>query len=118
MVVLANGTISRNSGRRTARFKSKRDDGVNPWIRPRPSNGASFASRNTSLAGVGVLPLGPCCNSRRHSHVRRKAATWQTKGKHYEMCVRRSDTYSEEMGQSDLSRYISHGAQHIRFRGF
>jgi hypothetical protein len=33
----------------------------------------------------------------------------KTKGKHYDMCVRRSDTYSEEMGQSDLSRRIAHG---------
>ena len=57
---LANGTILRNSGRRTVRLKSKGDDGLNPWIRPRPSNGASFASRNTSLAGVGVFSFfGP-----------------------------------------------------------
>jgi hypothetical protein len=26
-----------------------------------------------------------------------------------DMCVRRSDTYGEEMGQSDLSRRIAHG---------
>ena len=33
----------------------------------------------------------------------------KTKGKHYDMCVRRSDTYSEEVRQSDLSRRIAHG---------
>ena len=60
MVVLANGTILRNSGRRTVRLKSKGDDGTNPWIRPRPSKGASFASRNTSLAEVDVFScFGP-----------------------------------------------------------
>jgi len=33
----------------------------------------------------------------------------KTKGKHYDVCVRRLDTYGEEMGQSDLSRRIVHG---------
>src|SRR5713101_6596658 len=94
MVVLANGTILRNSGRRTVRLKSKGDDGMNPWIQPRPSNGASFASRNTSFAGVDVFSFfGPMMQS----------------SSHYDMCVRRTDTYSEEMGQFDLSRRIAHG---------
>ena len=43
-----------------------------------------------------------------HSRVPRKAVDLANKGKHYDMCVRRSDTYSEEMGQSDLSRRIAH----------
>jgi len=108
---VANGTILRNSGRRTVRLKSKGDDGMNPWIRPRPSNGASFASRNTSLAGVGVfLFLGA------HDAILVdtaafdvKARLGKTKGKHHDRCVRRSDTYSEEMAQSDPSRRIAHG---------
>ena len=109
MVVLVNGKILRNSGRRTVRLKSKGDDGMNPWIQPRPSNGASFASRNTSLAGVGVFFLT-------HDAILVGTVAFdveprlsKTKGKHYDMCVRRSDTYSEEMGQSDLSRRIAHG---------
>jgi len=110
MVVLANGAILRNSGRCTVRLKSKGDDGMNPWIQPRPSNGASFASRSTSLAGVGVFFFGA------HNAILVDTAAFdvklrlgKTKGKHHDMCVRRSDTYSEEMGQSDLSRRIAHG---------
>src|ERR1700730_2389568 len=116
MVVLANGTILRNSGQRTLRLKSKGDDGMNPWIQPRPSNGASFASRNTSLAGVGVFSLGA------HDAILVDTATFdvklrlgKTKGKHCDMCVRQSDTYSEKMVRSDLSRRIAHGDSDIRF---
>jgi len=118
MVVLANGTILRNSGGRTVLLKSKGGDGMKPWIQPRPSNGASFASRNTSLAGVGVFSLFWA-----HDAILVGTAAFdvklrlgKTKGKHHEMCVRRSDTYSEEMGQSDLSRDVSRMAtQDIRF---
>ncbi len=111
MVVLANGTILRNSGRRTVRLKSKGDDEMNPWIQPRPSNGASFGSRNTSLAEVGAFSFFWA-----HDAILVDTAAFdvklrlgKTKGKHHDMCVRRSDTYSEEMGQSDLSRRIAHG---------
>jgi len=104
-VVLANRAILRNSGRRTARLKSKGDDGMKPWIQPRPSNGASFASRNTSLAGVGVFSFfGPVDTAAFDVELR----LGKTKGKHDDMCVRRLDTHSEEMGQSDLSRRIAH----------
>lgn len=101
----ANGTILRNSGRRTVRLKSKGDDGMNPWIQPRPSNGASFASRNTSLAGVGVFLFV----MQSSSTPLRSTQSCDLAKRHQGMCVRRSDTYSEEMRQSDLSRRIPHG---------
>ena len=111
MVVLANGTILHNSGRRTVRLKSKSDDGMNPWIQPRSSNGASFASRNTSLAGVGVFSFfwahDAILVDTAASDV--KLRLGKTKRKHHDSAWRRSDTYSEEMGQSDLSRRIAHG---------
>ena len=95
----------RNSGRRTVRLKSKGDDGMNPWIQPRPSNGASFASRNTSLAGVGVFLFV----MQSSSTPLRSTQSCDLAKRHQGMCVRRSDTHSEEMRQSDLSRRIPHG---------
>jgi hypothetical protein len=105
--VLANGTILRNSGRRTVRLKSKGDDGMNPWIQPRPSNGASFASCNTSLAGVGVFSFFGT-----HDAILVDTTAFgvelrlgKMKGKHHDMCVR-SDT---KWDSPDLSRRIAHG---------
>ncbi len=118
MVVLANGTILRNSGRRTVRLKSKDDDGMNPWIQPRPSNGASFASRNTSLAEVGAFSFFWA-----HDAILVDTAAFdvklrlgKTKGKHHDICVRRSDTYSEENGT--VRSIATYRAWRLRISGF
>src|SRR5229473_1312980 len=118
MVVLANGTILRNSGGRTVRLKSKGGDGMKPWIQPRPSNGASFASRNTSLAEVGAFSFFWA-----HDAILVDTAAFdvklrlgKTKGKHHDICVRRSDTYSEENGTA--RSIATYRAWRLRISGF
>src|SRR5712671_5677961 len=98
MVVLANGTILRNSGRRTVRLKSKGDDGMNPWIQPRPLT-AHPSHRATHRLPESVSFLFWAMMQSSSTRLRsRKLRFGKTKGKHHDMCVRRSDTYSEEMG--------------------